>query len=130
MNSLTKTNRKLNAMSDQEVFDTVAKHLLTQGEKCLMPGSSKDCAYRSIQPDGHELQCAAGCLIEEDEYDSDLEGKAWDDLVYAGIVTDAHMGIIRNLQSIHDEQGPSSWRFSLMNFAIDHNLDPKVLHEL
>lgn len=126
---MNKTNHKLNTMSEQEVFDTVAKHLLTQKEQCFMSGSKKDCAYRSVQPDGHILYCAAGCLIEDEDYNSALEGKAWDDLVYAGIMTDTHMRLIQKLQSIHDEDGPSSWRFSLMNLAIDFKLNPKVLHE-
>ena len=130
MNSLKKTNRKLKAMSEQEVFDTVAKHLLTQKEKCFIAGSHRDCAYRQVVENNKVLKCAAGCLIEDGEYDSDLEGKAWDDLIYAGVIVDANMPLICKLQIIHDDNEPYNWRFSLMNLAIDRKLNPKVLHEL
>lgn len=127
---MNKTSRKLNKMTEQEVFDTVARHLLTQKEQCLIRGSFKDCAYRTEYENGTVLYCAAGCLIEDEDYNIALEGKAWDDLVYAGIMPDTHMRLIQKLQSIHDEESISSWRFSLMNLAIDFKLNPKVLHEL
>ena len=53
----------------QELFDKVAKHLLTQRE----PAIAKDytaCRYRA--PDGKS--CAIGCLIDDKHYKEDYEG--------------------------------------------------------
>ena len=52
----------------QEIFDTVATHLFTQGRQARL--SNTTCAYRS--DDG--LKCAIGALIPDDMYRSEMEG--------------------------------------------------------
>jgi hypothetical protein len=54
----------------QVVFDKVAAHLLSQGEKSLRPGVG--CAYKT--DDG--LKCAVGCLIEPQHYKVSIEGES------------------------------------------------------
>jgi hypothetical protein len=54
-------------MTDQEIFDKVALHLLTQGRPARESGS---CKYRT--PGGRK--CAIGCLIEDDQYTPKMEG--------------------------------------------------------
>jgi len=47
----------------QEIFDTVAEHLLKQGKQSKAPGD-KGCRYRG--PDG--TKCAVGVLIPDADY--------------------------------------------------------------
>lgn len=54
------TLKNLHEATEQQVFDQVAGHLLTQKEVLPSPA----CFYRG--PNG--LKCAAGCLIANDEY--------------------------------------------------------------
>ena len=53
-------------MRKQQVFNTVAKHLLTQKKKSIKDGT---CRYRY-----RNLSCAVGCLIPKEEYSPKLEG--------------------------------------------------------
>ena len=48
-------------MDAQEIFDTVAEHLFTQGKQAV---SDKGCAYRGRD----NTTCAVGCLIKDSEY--------------------------------------------------------------
>lgn len=59
--------------TEQELFDYIATHLLTQNEKSM---SSMGCQYHI-----KDLKCAAGCLIDRTEYDQNFEGKDWSTLV-------------------------------------------------
>jgi hypothetical protein len=52
----------------QEIFDKVVDHLATQKKQSRALGNGK-CAYRT--EDG--LKCAAGCLIPDSAYSSDME---------------------------------------------------------
>jgi hypothetical protein len=54
-------------MEAQEIFDTVAKHLATQGRKSTLRDS---CRYHG--PDG--LKCAVGVFVPDDFDTSGLEG--------------------------------------------------------
>jgi hypothetical protein len=54
-------------MTNQDIFDTVAIHLIKQGKKSA--DANGDCLYRS--PEG--LKCAVGCLIPDEVYDPEME---------------------------------------------------------
>ncbi|GED41218.1 hypothetical protein [Cobetia marina] len=120
--------------TEQEVFDQVARHLLTQQRVSYSP-SNDMCAYRS--PFG---ACAAGCLLADDEYSPDMEGKAWDQLTLSGRVPNEHVNLISVLQTVHDEghdlmdQVPSNvfseWRHRLEEVAEEFDLDTTVLEEM
>ncbi len=80
-------------MNNQEIYDKVSKHLLTQNKKSKLDGK---CSYRG---DNH-TSCAIGCLIPYDLYDSQMEGGTiWGDndksrivrqtLVLAGVLPDS-----------------------------------------
>lgn len=92
--------------TEQEVFDQVVRHMLTQGER-----SENDigCVYRG--PNG--LKCAAGCLISDEEYNSDMdnnpEGTSWQDLSARDEVPSKHLALISVLQRIHDGIGTQDW---------------------
>ena len=53
-------------MTRQEIFDTVARHLLAQNKKSL---NGATCVYR----DGYGLSCAIGCLIADQHYTPNIE---------------------------------------------------------
>lgn len=62
-------------MNPQAIFDRVVDHLRKQGRKATrverVAGVEGECAYRS--DDG--AMCAVGCLLTEEAYSPDLEGK-------------------------------------------------------
>lgn len=118
------TLKTLPQASAQEVFDQVAKHLLTQMKK-----SEDDirgvCQYRNK----NGLKCAAGCLIGDDEYDpqfdeigNELIDTAWSSLIEAGLVPSDHSELIADLQQVHDVEPPSIWHSQLNLLSRKHNL--------
>lgn len=54
-------------LSMQDVFETVARHLYTQGKPAL---DNSQCLYRG--PDG--TKCAVGCLIPDEVYVPQMDG--------------------------------------------------------
>jgi hypothetical protein len=86
-------------MTKQEIFDTVAFHLIKQGKK-----SANDrgiCLYRS--PGG--LKCAVGCLIPDEVYWPSMEGRSVSRLLgcYDGLkFLRPFKAILNDLQQAHD----------------------------
>lgn len=111
----------LHEATKQEVFDQVAKHLLTQKKRSTSIDDDDQCLYRG---DGG-LMCAAGCLIADSEYSSSWEGTPWTMLVRIGCVPLAHGRLIRRLQDIHDLNPIDNWYTSLKMLAFDNNLEFK-----
>lgn len=115
------TLKTLEQSTPQQVFDHVATHLLTQNAKsvdCL-----DSCMYKS--PEG--LKCAAGCLIADDEYNEEMEDVVWRMLVRRGVVPEAHMELIGDLQDCHDDHMPENWKNGLERIAKYRNLSTSVL---
>jgi hypothetical protein len=116
------TLKTLPQATEQEVFDHVACHLLTQSKKSLSLDGA-ECQYRSsdgISDD--ELMCSAGCLMAEDEYRDTFEGQTWEDLVANKEVPEEHSGLIGSLQSVHDNFHPDKWPGQLSDVAFVYNL--------
>lgn len=118
--------------SEQEVFDKVTHHLLSQQVKAA--DSDGACLYRT--PEGRK--CAIGCLIPDEEYREHMEGKgltmvsilqalkannilAVNDYELQGIGTYEDQSVpstsltrvgvvLQNLQEIHDNEDPETWR--------------------
>lgn len=125
------TLKTLPEATEQEVFDQVARHLLTQGEKCGTDVGGWDteetCFYRH-----NGLKCAAGCLIADDEYDASLEGNSWEQLALDAddtLVPVEHYSMISDLQLIHDNHSPEEWIFKLASLARWRRLDGSILDE-
>jgi len=106
--------------TEQEVFDKVATHLLTQMERAVIGKKGVSaCQYRA-----GELSCAAGCLIPDEEYDKNfLENKDWGYLIAAGVVPDMHADLVIPLQHIHDRNEPQFWKQKLEALAWNRGLD-------
>jgi hypothetical protein len=112
-------------MTEQEVFDKVAEHLLTQNAQSLGPSSTKPngmCAYRG----NNGLMCAAGCLIPDDKYKTKMEEFGWDVLVKSGRVPSSNFEmLIVRLQNLHDNFPVVEWKKKLKAIAEQHNLEFK-----
>jgi hypothetical protein len=114
-------------MKLQEIFDTVATHLLTQGRKA---GRTTPLYHA---PDG--LTCAVGCLITEKAYSPDIEDLEvmHDDVLSAlrlsGVKPLSYraMELLQDLQEVHDDNHGLSWRNCLIDVAENHGLRSDVL---
>lgn len=136
-------------MNDQELFDTVARHLLTQNAvssiKTSSPSFPRTCLYRG--PNG--TKCAAGVLIKDEFYKDELEGNSTDasKVRYALELSGAPLhktqfGLMRSLQRIHDgeygtlqsdatdEEIIAEWPKHLRNLAAQLCLSSAVVDEL
>lgn len=119
------TLKTLEQATAQEVFDQVAKHMLTQGVRSSGTiietdgAESKGCKYRG----DNGLMCAAGCLIADDEYNPEMENKMWEAMVRHGFAPPAHKDLIKYLQEVHDTSDAESWRKLLRNIAEMFNLE-------
>lgn len=113
------TLKILSKATPQEVFDQVRDHLLKQMAKSLdrKKGGYK-CAYRG----DNGLTCAAGCLIGDEEYTSEMEGMGWASLVYKFDITKNNSRLINELQMIHDATFPEYWELELEKLAKRYNL--------
>jgi hypothetical protein len=129
----------------QRIFNKVAKHLLTQNRKASRYNnndiSKVGCAYKS--DDG--AKCAIGCLIPDNIYFPDMEGKSFGGLLsnYSVIlnhfkkmcrVSDTALqkdgrDFFFALQKIHDNIPVETWKFHLASVANTHGLNKKVLNE-
>jgi hypothetical protein len=122
-------------MEAQEIFDTVATHLLKQGRRSTYQGSDLMCAYRGV--DG--TKCAVGVLISDELYDGTMEGHT----IYCLVDSPAwglpewmraNQNLLTDLQNAHDITG--NWRASVVmrraldKVAADNNLSADVLDEL
>lgn len=109
-------------MTDQELYNRVRTHLLTQRARSM---NGNRCVYRGS--DG--LRCAIGCLIPDEQYSPALE--SWSahmkDVKAAAGITDAQEELAAALQHIHDdyERTPvDEWESRLNHVAERFGLTP------
>lgn len=110
------TLKTLHLATAQEVFDQVKTHLLTQMERAV---DFNSCKYRTH----NGLKCAAGCLIADDEYTMDMEGRTWISLVIDSVAPTNHSGMIRDLQFVHDNYNHLEWEAKLKEIAKENKLE-------
>lgn len=88
-------------MKKQEVFNTVLRHLAKMTDQAV---DGAACCYRT--PEGNS--CAVGCLINDDEYNPDMEGSG---VAGLGLMLPERLrgcvGLLKALQMIHDD--PRNW---------------------
>lgn len=112
----------LDQLTPQQVFDRVVAHLRKQGQRSVIStgaGLPTKCVYRGAGG----RKCAAGCLIADDEYKPDMEGRLWGELISVYSVTSAHVELIEALQTVHDGVAPKGWEFALRRVANEFALD-------
>lgn len=120
------TLANLSSKTEQEVFNHVAIHLLTQNavSRGMRPDrSGAECLYRN--EDG--LKCAAGCLIGDDEYVKSFEGQVWRDLIAKGLAPEAHARLINDLQFMHDRAKPEDFEKKLRALAAEYHLNTQAM---
>jgi hypothetical protein len=129
-------------MTTQEIFDIIAKHLLTQNKKSTFPRKYKGplgdsyyedvCAYRG----DNGLKCAVGALIKDECYNSGIETKRVNsDLVLQALecslenkLEDEDLKLLTELQYIHDAQDPKDWKIELSRLAAYFKLSDEVVN--
>lgn len=123
-------------MTKQEIFNTVCKHLIDQGQ--TSKGDDYYCAYRG----DNGLKCAVGCLIKDECYSPTLEGSSvLQALVVRALVCSSvvdepdneddeddeasltpEIMLLRKLQSVHDNIEPIYWPEHLLTIARHNGL--------
>lgn len=106
-------------LTNQEIFDKVAKHLITQSAKSI---NHPDwfCRYRA----DNGLKCAVGCLIKDEDYRSDIEGQSICQIskVFTNIDIDESIELLRSLQHCHDSFYVTNWKQKLIEIGKFYNL--------
>ena len=107
-------------MDNQEVYNKVKAHLLSQGRKSL--GANGHCAYRGYAG----AMCAVGVLIPDAMYLPSMEGAACTSGRVAEVldVLGIDHAIARDLQQIHDMVPIDIWPDSLAAHARHYGLKP------
>ena len=91
-------------MTEQEIFNKVAVHLIKQNKRSVIYDDNGDdfCRYRS--EDG--AMCAVGCLISDEEYLPEMEGESVGAIINENVSLD-HLRhnhfLLEQLQLIHDQ---------------------------
>ena len=115
--------------TNQETFDTVARHLLTQAEKAIQTGTLGECAYRGDRG----LRCAVGCLLPDNLYDPDMEGQSCFNGSDVGAIMQ-RLGhdpdFLELLQDIHDSLSVAAWPNELRDLAARKELSAVVVDDL
>ncbi|MEM9400465.1 MAG: hypothetical protein AAF984_09675 [Verrucomicrobiota bacterium] len=110
----------LDTATAQEVFDHIAFHLLSQGQKSLASPSMGDfdCVYYSLEG----LRCAAGSLITQQQYKPEFEGEDWITLSEYQQVPKSHRNLITLFQDAHDNTRVENWPLKLIDVAKQEGL--------
>ena len=107
-------------MDNQEVYDKVKAHLLSQNRKSL--DANGECSYRG----DNGAMCAVGVLIPDDMYHASMEGNSCtsgnlsEALVYLGI----DQFFAKELQRLHDNVSIDIWPTALERIAESYSLKP------
>lgn len=117
-------------LTDQQIFDRVAVHLIEQGEPSLAYAGVSLCMYRG----GEGRMCAVGRLIPDNAYDPDMERKSVLDLFnefpramqVAGLEW-RQRWLLQALQDVHDNHNPKDWDEQLGKVASHYQLKTAAL---
>jgi hypothetical protein len=116
----------------QAIFDTVARHLFTQGCQATKDDS---CLYRG--PNG--TKCAVGILIPDSAYTEDMEFQSAESIIndYDELeFLKPFRSLLTSLQYVHDSWEKPYWdsteymKLALAIVAIEFDLNPAILKEL
>lgn len=123
-------------MNKQEMFDKVVRHLIRQNKKSI--DSTKNILTNSCMYRFGELQCAIGCLIEDDEYDEKMENLLIRNLIFRFKdkfstekfnLFEENLRLLITLQTIHDHEKIENWSQKLKQLAVKNNLNYPIICE-
>ena len=119
-------------LTQQEIFDKVAVHLLTQNarsKEAVTAGVESQCLYR----DKAGLRCAVGCLMP-----ADVDTSRFNNLSLSGIPNEVREAmrvdfrldrpLLESLQRCHDVWPIPTWRDGLRRLAGELSLSANVLN--
>lgn len=113
---------QIETLTAQQVFDTAAIHLITQGVPSHEEGKRSECLYRG--PNG--TKCAVGAMITDEEYSPDMEGTSVFGLRLPNRLV-PFKPILSDLQAIHDKHDPDEWKSRLHMLADEYGLNTEAL---
>lgn len=116
----------LDQATAQNVFETIARHLLAQNKQSR--NNEGLCCYRGEEGS----MCAAGVLIPNEKYDpkmDNVKSTAWCFIADRYSFSRNHDGLIGGLQYIHDGWAPYEWPEKLIDFAQSRNLNADFVLE-
>lgn len=124
--SIAEKRKELVGMNKQEIFDIVSVHLILPNAK-----SENDsvCLYRG--PNG--LKCAAGALLPDEYYRTDMEERALLDVVRKFNVPEywrTEWPFLEELQALHDEFTVEEWPDVLRSTARTYDLNTDALEKV
>jgi len=126
-------------MTNQEIFDKVAQHLLMQGRRSV--DQRGKCAYRGKGGD----RCAIGCLIPDGLYLARMEGVSvvpllmsfpalcdgigFEVLAWRVVIgfRENRAWLLDDLQRVHDAYAVDSWAGLLREIAAQHRLSAVIV---
>ena len=83
-----------------------------------------DCMYRTDSG----LTCAVGCMITDEEYDTEMETNGILHQRFDGFGIEANRRtLLGSLQSVHDATMPYQWHNELMSLGYAYGLDTAAL---
>lgn len=115
----------------QEIFNTVAMHLFTQGRRAVNGFNGNMCSYRA--PNGD--RCALGILIPDEYYSVGMEGVTVNGILHLlPKQLQPHDKLLIALQNVHDfcihrdnVFVRSQLKHELEAVALSHNLSTEIL---
>ena len=112
-------------MTNQEVYDKVKAHLLTQNAKSISRKYGL-CKYRMIRS---TKRCAIGCLIPDNLYEREMEGNAVYNLLHdfpkiKKFFEGVSSALLAALQTVHDNELVKNWPRELEAVAKEYELTP------
>jgi hypothetical protein len=115
----------------QQAFDLVVEHAHGMDEPSMLWGIDTDtCAYRG---EGGR-KCFIGALIPDDLYeerfDAEEGGHSVETLVEEGLVRGVSVGLLKDMQDVHDFSIQSAWGIRLRQVAARWRLGTTKLDEL
>ncbi len=102
--------------TNQEIFDKVADHLLTQ--QARSDDGHGVCLYRGAGG----MKCAVGIFIPDAVYDIAHEKMGIRSLPLDFEPTNTQVSLLRVLQAVHDDGEPHNWPEDLKRCAADWDL--------
>jgi hypothetical protein len=120
-------------LSLQSIFDTVSRHLLTQGKRSIDSDENGQtrCRYRGE----NGLACAVGCLLTDEEAkevdrpkDATGGSATWISIhLWPQFKDLAHaVDLLQSLQSVHDKKPVHDWPLGLTQVAHKYDLNPRT----
>lgn len=114
-------------VTEQEIFDRVATHLLAQ-QRASVSRDNHRCRYRN----DFGLKCAIGALIPDDLYRPQMENLSVVRLLQnfpelSHYMPDNTLPLCKELQSIHDRTSSDKWLIKLYKVAKQFKLATYIL---